>query len=301
MKRIIVWGYGYEGTKLAKKLFHDPSCEFLGFADNSKYKQGYYSYGYPIRSINDLRKLCKEIDYSVIIASTAYREIIRQCEDNQISIEGIYMDERVHKYPLADFTRLNLSEDIKLYAGDIYDDVHYQEENLYGLSLERWDEKHINHDIRETYPLPDNSIYGYEAEEVFEYIDKEDLPNVLNEIYRILKPGGCCRISVADYNSPYVRRRSLMDSHGQIIFDAAGGGSYGLEGVIDGGQIYFPTYDSFSEILNASKFKKIDWLCYYTDDGVLIKKYIPMKNGYLNRVTNEQNESDYCIVVDCYK
>lgn len=59
-----------------------------------------------------------------------------------------------------------------------------------------------------------------------EHIKYTDLPDILNEIYRILKPGGLFRLSVPDYNCDILWERSEKDSNGKIRFDPGGGGSY---------------------------------------------------------------------------
>jgi predicted SAM-dependent methyltransferase len=57
-------------------------------------------------------------------------------------------------------------------------------------------------------PLQDNCVESYQAEDVFEHIDYDKLPEVINEIYRVLKPGGYFRLSVPDYGSDVYIERS---------------------------------------------------------------------------------------------
>ncbi|MDE7331777.1 MAG: methyltransferase domain-containing protein [Lachnospiraceae bacterium] len=300
MKNVVIFGYSLQGTILAREIYDNDEYNLYGFADNSKAKQGFYAYGEPIRSINDLKQLDHEIGISVIIASGSYLEIIEQLEVHHIRIEGVYREGEICKYPFPQFSNLDYSKKIKFYAGDIYDEIHRNEADLIGLSINKADDKHILHDIRKPYPIADNSIDRYEAEEVFEYIDEKDLVQTINEIYRILKKGAVLRVSMPDYYSPYMKRRSMTDRNGNIIFDAGGGGKYDESGKICGGQVFFATYDNFRNILAKTQFQKIDWLCYYTKDEILHKKYINMENGYLNRTDNNKTD-DFCLVVDCYK
>ena len=93
----------------------------------------------------------------------------------------------------------------------------------------------------------------------------------------------------------------MCDQNGKMLFDVAGGGTYGAEGIQGNGSIYFATYENFNRTLADTKFTKIEWLCYYAEDGKLHKKYIDMENGYVNRVSNESDKDVYCLVVDCYK
>lgn len=303
MKNVIVFGYGYTGTIVAKELYRNPEYNLLGFADNSPYKQGNYAYDYPIRSISELTQLNEEMELSVIIAcKDYYEEIIKQCEDNNIKIEGVYLGGRIKKYPFANFANLDLTGNIKLYAGDIEDEVHLSDPDLYGLSITHNDDKHILHDITEPYPLPDNCIANYEAECVLELINPEKLIDALNEIYRILKENGRLRITVPDHYSPFLKRRAMRDKNGKVLYDAGEtyAVKYGKDG-LQGGWTRFTNYDSFSELLNQSKFEDFDWLCYHTRDGELHKKHIDMTYGYNKRIKNGSKEDDYNILVDCFK
>lgn len=300
MKNIIIFGYGYQGIQAHKWLRNQTEYNFCGFADNSVYKQGYYVDGRKIVGIDKLTDLKKELDISVIIAAHKWWEIADQCKEHGILVEGVYVDDRIQSSEHMDFKQLDLSKEIKLYAGDIEDNVHLNEKNLYGLSITKSDKKHIFHNILEDYPLPDGCVDRYEAEEVLEYIPIEKQKSVLNQICRVLKTGSRCRITISDFNSPYLKSRTMMDKRGNFLFDPGAGGNYGKDG-IENGAVYFSTYESFKKILDQTDFSSFDWLCYYTKDGKLHKKYIDMAWGYNKRVSNESDENIYCIVVDCYK
>lgn len=299
MKNIIIYGYGVEGIKAYQWLGKNEEFHVLGFADNSPYKHGHYVNEQPISSIEKIKSLNDVISFSVVIAARKWWEIAKQCNLYGIKVEGVFENGQIIQRNYSDFSSLDLSEEIKLYAGDITDDIHMGEKYLYGLSINKSDERHIFHNIVNPYPLPDNCITRYEAEDVFEYIPKEVQISALNEIYRILKPGSCCRITLPDYNSPYKKKIVMTDQNGRLLFDPTGGGIYGEKG-IEGGSVYFATYEDFKEVLRQTFFSKIDWLCYYSNDGVLHKKYIDMSHGYVKRVKNDWEDS-YCIVVDCYK
>lgn len=300
MKNIIIFGYGIAGLQAHEWLREREEYKFCGFADNSPYKQGHYVCGKKIINMDELIKLNKELDFYVIIGVRRWWELADQCKEEGIRVEGIFSNGGLHSDEHMEFTRLDLSKEIKLYAGDIMDEFHRNEENLYGLSITKSDKKHIFHNIMNAYPLPDECIAGYEAEEVLEYIPRECQKFVLDEIYRILKTGGRCRITLPDFNSPCIKRRIMTDEEGNPIFDPGGGGNYGKDG-IENGEVYFPTYEDFSKILAQTKFTTVDWLCYHTKDGQLHKRYIDTDNAYNRRVTNDTNEDVFCIVVDCYK
>lgn len=250
-------------------------------------------------SIHDVVELRERNDFSVIIAANKWFEIGQQLEECDIVIEGIYYNGKFTKYDRMSFERLDLSKQIKLYAGDICDEVHMSEPNLYGLSINKADSRHILHDITERYPLPDNSIYAYQAEDVLEHIEISKLTDTINEVFRILKNQGLFRICLPDYFSPYLRNISMKNKSGNIIFDPTGGGNYDENGVSNGGHIWFPNYLNVHDLLTRTMFEKIDFLCYHTQRGELIKKEIDFTKGYVNRIANKQNI--YSIVVDCYK
>lgn len=303
MKNIYIFGYGYQGTILAKKIYRDTNYKFCGFVDNSIYKQGNYAYNSKIISFEELVEKNKDEEIFVIIACEEYyREMVEQCEKCKIAIEGVFLDGRIKRYPFANFEMLDLSQEIKLYAGDIMDDIHLNEPNLYALSITQNDDKHILHDITEPYPLPDGCICSYEAECVLELINQSKLIDAINEIYRILKPGGNLRITVPDYYSPYLKRRAMRDKDGNILYDAGEtyAVKYGENGLI-GGWTRFTNYDDLKNILEQTKFKNINWICYHTKDEILHKKIIDYSNGYNKRIKNHEDIDEYCILVDCMK
>lgn len=301
--QIIIFGYGSEGVKLYRQLKNSDQYEVIGFADNSPYKQHKCVGRHNILSINDLTDLKSERNFSVVIAANKWFMIGEELEKHHICIEGVYKNGEICEYDRMSFERLDLSKKIVLYAGDIADDVHMSEPNLYGLSINKADSKHILHDITNKYPLPDNSIYSYQAEDVLEHIEYGKLKNVINEIHRILQKGGLLRICLPDYNSAYLNEISMRDENGKIIFDPTGGGSFGINGVENAGHVWFPNYLIVRDLLKSTKFDKIDFLCYHTEKGELIKKDVDLSKGYIIRLpkTDERNKPVYSIVVDCYK
>ena len=298
---IVIWGYCAKGIEVSEKVRKLEQYEFIGFADNSVYKQGNYVDGKLIYSMEQLCELKKEKNFSVIIAIEKWKEVEVECIQKEIQIEAVYMNGEIHQYPFPSFESLDYNKRIKFYAGDIYDKIHKNIEGLYGLSLCTVDSRHIIHDVREKYPVPDNSIESYEAEDVFEYVEKERQIDAINEIYRILRPQGYVRFTLPDYNSPYLKRRTMCNKNGEFLFDAMGGGTYATDGIQENGSIYFATYEDFKETLEKTMFSRIEWLCYYTEDGILHKKHIDMDKGYVSRISNESDENVYCLVVDCYK
>ena len=155
---VVIFGYGYEGVKLYRKIKNDNEYTVIGFADNSVYKQNKIVGDHPIMSMSDLARLNEDTDFAVIIAANKWFIIGQKLEEYDIPIKGIYQNGEIKRYKRMNFELLDLSEQIILYAGDICDEVHMSNPNLYGLSINKADAKHILHDITSEYPLPDNTI-----------------------------------------------------------------------------------------------------------------------------------------------
>lgn len=304
MENIIVFGFEYEGCLCYQKLSTYKEYNMLGFADNSIYKQGNIAFDYPIRSMDQLDILSKEKNISIVIASNYWAEIGIELEKRNIPIKAIWEKGQLKTYiPPITFERLDFSKEIKLYAGDICDDIHFMDNNLYGLSINRWDSKHIKHDITKAYPLPSNCIDSFEAEDVLEHIDYNKIPNVLKEIFRIMKKGALFRICVPDFWDPISIKGTMRDKKGKILWDPMGGGKYGKNGAELGGHLWYPTYEIMHKLLNNTKFQKVEFLCYHTEEGHLVMKDINFAKGHINRIQDQDiwRIGIHNIVIDCYK
>ena len=89
-----------------------------------------------------------------------------------------------------------------------------------------------------------------------EHIEYSELKDTINELHRILKPGGLFRLSLPSYECDILYNRSIKDEKGNIIFDSLGGGSYDYlnKKVIEGGHVWFPTYTSVKHLLSSTNF-----------------------------------------------
>jgi SAM-dependent methyltransferase len=204
------------------------------------------------------------------------------------------------------FEKIKDRDFIFLYAGDIPFRKEYKIKGLVGLSIKRANYQTILHDICKPYPLPDNSIDAYQSEDVFEHIEYDQLPAALNEIYRILKPGGYLRISIPDYRFDLYCSRSVKDYNGNIVFDPDGGGSFVDGKVCDGGHLWFPTYESTLALVQQTKFTKYNFLHYYDADGTPVLKDIDYSKGFVQRTPDNDNRATnprrpMSIVVDLVK
>ena len=210
----------------------------------------------------------------------------------------------------AQWQDVNFSRPVYLYAGSIPKGIRRSLFKCYiGLALDKRDKLDIYHDIRNPLPLPDNCVDRYQAEDVFEHIEYEELVSVLDEIYRVLKPGGLFRLSVPDYRCDILYNRSLKDSLGNILFDPEGKGRYENGKVVGGGHVWFPTIESVCKLFEASKFFSrsiIHYLHYYDTNGKSITGRIDYSKGHIQRTPDHDKRvrNPYramSIVVDAYK
>lgn len=191
---------------------------------------------------------------------------------------------------------------VKLYAGDIPEMCQY--DGWIGLSITKGDHRHIFHDITKPFPIPDNSVDAFQAEDVLEHIQYEQLPSVLNEIFRVLKPGKLFRLSVPDYGCDILQERSVRDSAENIIFDPGGGGT-----PENPGHVWFPKIDTVRNLLDKTDFARsgsIDYLHYYNMDGTFVAKPIDYTKGHVDRTPDfdERVKSPYrpmSLVIDLVK
>lgn len=114
--------------------------------------------------------------------------------------------------------------------------------------------RNIPHDICKPMPLVDSSVDIYQSEDVFEHIPIETIPDVFDEIYRVLKPDGLFRLSVPDYGCDIYQQRAVRDASGNIVFDPGGGGRFENGKVLDGGHVWFPTYAIVRALFDKSRF-----------------------------------------------
>jgi SAM-dependent methyltransferase len=206
--------------------------------------------------------------------------------------------------PKVTFGDLSSRKSIYLYAGDVPRNEKYC--RYVGLSLSQGDSNHIKHDATTALPLVDSCVDVYQSEDVFEHIEPQKLPEVINEIYRVLKPGGIFRLSLPDYRCDILYERCLKDESGTPIFDPGGGGDYVDGKVINGGHVWFPIYENVKTILNATLFKEVFFYHYYDETGSPVTKDIDYSFGHVMRTPDHDDrvQNPYrpmSIVVDCIK
>lgn len=171
----------------------------------------------------------------------------------------------------ASWSKVLDEREVCLYAGDL-PRGYLQYNRFYGITPFRAARRNVPHDLRDSIPIPANTVDIFQAEDVFEHIELESVPPLLDEIYRILKPGGLFRLSVPDYNFALYRERSLRDAEGNLIFDPGGGGWLKDGNVVGGGHLWFPTIDKIRKLLDQSKFENIEFLQYRQPSGAVFKR-----------------------------
>lgn len=319
MKDTYIWGTTLLGRSAYESLQEE--YHIVGFLDEH-FKSGYFM-NLPIFDMDSLKG--KE-NYQVIVAEKTDQSIHRMKEMG-IKIGGYYSGEG---YKVSDqyqtsfikatkekikerisqrltFSDVASYETLHFYAGDIpKEDDWHSGYRLIGLSINKSDTQHIRHDITQKYPMRSGTVDSYQAEDVFEHIEYEKLVDVIDEIYRILKPGGYFRLSVPDYRCDLLKKHAVLDENKEVVFDPAGGGRWDGKKVLDGGHVWNPTYEKVADLLKKSKFQNINFLHYYDTNGTPITKDIDYHKGFVKR-TPDNYYAVSCpyrpmsIVVDCMK
>lgn len=169
--------------------------------------------------------------------------------------------------------------------------------------------RNIQHDVAEAYPIPDNTVEVFQSEDVFEHIELERLPAVLNEVHRVLVPGGLFRLSVPDYHFDQYRDRSQRGRNGEIVFDPGGGGEYKDGQVVGGGHLWFPTIETVRGLFDRSPFGSrgtVRFLHYTNADGTFALERIDYSKGFIQRTPDHDTRvkdrpRPISIVVDAHK
>ncbi len=135
-----------------------------------------------------------------------------------------------------------------------------------GLSLKPSHLYEIKCDISKgRLPFSSSSVSKIQAEDVLEHIELDKLPKVFNEIFRVLTNEGIFRLSVPDYNSIVLKKRSIYNYEGQVIADPLTGSTayYDVnneETLVkhrqDGNShLWFPTKKLLDELIQSSDLR----------------------------------------------
>ena len=209
------------------------------------------------------------------------------------------------------FDDIRNNNEIYLYLGDLpAQRITFTHKNFVGLSLYKENDTHIRHNVTNPFLLKDNSVDIVQSEDVMEHIEYSELKDAINEIHRVLKPGGLFRLSMPTYECDVLYNRSLKDASGALLFDSGGGGSYDSlnKKVIGGGHVWFPTYSSVKQLLLSTNFaeENIHFLHYYDSDRTPVMNPIDYSLGYISRTPDhdvrvQSPPRPMSIVIDCRK
>ena len=230
---------------------------------------------------------------------------------NRILLAIDYLDTKLSTIGLlrpANWTAVERKSLDKLYAGRLFrEEPQFRE--FVGLSFGLSSTNNIRHNMLDPIPLKADSISVFQSQDVFEHIPKDRLPVVIDEIYRILKPGGLFRLSVPDYRFDGYRDRCIFDSSGSIVFDPGGGGDYVNGEIVNGGHVWFPTIDAVRSIIEQTRFFEngtVTYLQYTNPDGSSVLKPVDHSLCYVKRCPDNDPRSQFprraqSIIVDLIK
>lgn len=160
-----------------------------------------------------------------------------------------------------------------VYFGNLFPhEPQYLSGRFVGLALVPRFDRDLPHDARAGLPFADDSVAGFQSQDVFEHVEKEKIPGILDDIYRCMRPGAVFRLSLPDYNSPLLRRRSAYDHQGNVLYDVAMGGALkaGMAGEIEtvlppGGDVHlwFPTYPELLALIIDSDIRRCRTIAFH--------------------------------------
>ena len=183
-----------------------------------------------------------------------------------------------------------------LYFGSLgLHERQYQIPNFTGLALQPAHDREIKHNFTDPLPFGDGSIAKIQAQDVLEHVAFEKVPAILDEIHRVLRPGGIFRLSVPDYRSPVLKRRSIYDARGRVIGDLLMGATSYLDQATgdarvrfseDGdAHLWFPRYELITHLVLKSEIRKaaIHFYQAFLDDHSYLCEPVPEDEMFVQR------------------
>ncbi|HEY1877260.1 MAG TPA: methyltransferase domain-containing protein [Rhizomicrobium sp.] len=171
----------------------------------------------------------------------------------------------------------------------------FQVPNFVGLALQPKHQREIKHDLASALPYADGSIAKIQAQDVLEHLPFEKVAFVLDEVHRVLRPGGIFRLSVPDYRSPVQKRRSIYDWRGRVTgdllmgaqpyFDDASGDAR-MRFAGDGeAHLWFPRYELITHLVLKSEIRKCTIKFYqgFLDDHTYLAEPVPDEELFVVR------------------
>ena len=184
-----------------------------------------------------------------------------------------------------------------LYFGSLgLHERQYQVPNFVGLALHPAHDREVAHDATAALPFADATIAKVQAQDVLEHLPLDRVPFVLDEIYRVLKPGGVFRLSVPDYRSPVMKRRSIYDARGRVTGDLLMGATPYFDDTTGDARVRFsedghahvwlPRYELITHLILKSEIRKSGEIKFYQcflDDHTYLCEPVPENEMYVQR------------------
>jgi len=172
----------------------------------------------------------------------------------------------------------------------------YRVPQFVGLALNPVHDRELAHDALTPLPFPDAGIAKAQSQDVFEHLPFERLAGVLDEVYRVLKPGGVFRLSVPDYRSPVHKRRSVYDFRGRVVgdllmgaqpwFDAATGDARVRFSGDGESHVWFPRYELLTHLILKSRIRLCAEIAFrqgFLDDHTFLAEPLPDDELWVQR------------------
>ena len=209
------------------------------------------------------------------------------------------------------FNDINLNNNVFLYNSTIVDNdlrSKITKKLFIGLSAFKDDSNNIFLETNNTIlDLPNDCVDIFQSEDSLDVYELSTVPSMINEIYRVLKPGGLFRLSLPDYNCDILYNRCKFTPDCNICFDPIVGGYDELTNKIsNGGKLWFANYNVVNEMLQKTNFEVFDFLHYYEDRDNHVLNDIDYSLGFVSRTPDfdqrvQNPRRPLSIVVDCYK
>jgi hypothetical protein len=184
-----------------------------------------------------------------------------------------------------------------LYYGNLFsNEPQFRISKFIGLAINPQHEREIRHNALHKLPFSDGTISKIQSQDVFEHLPYGLLIGVLNDIYRVLRADGVFRLSVPDYRSDLLKRRSIYNQAGEVIGDIMMGampiydsmaGTVAVNFGRDGNShLWFPKYESVLHLIVGSDLrlcKSIRFYQYYRSDSDYVCDPFPENEMHVSR------------------
>jgi len=153
------------------------------------------------------------------------------------------------------------------------------------IHIDGGDYDHLDYKDITKLEFDNNTVDLVYASHVLEYFDRSEVVSLLEEWYRVLKPGGIIRLAVPDFDM-----LSFLYKQGKVSLDSILGPLYGKMKMGDNYIYHKTVYDltSLSRILTDAGFKapqKYSWKktehAEYDDHSQAYIPHMDKDNGYL--------------------